>query len=85
VEAVLLAVVFLVVIVICDCQLIHGMEGSGFTLLADRNRILKAIQEFLVVMITEDIIILVQLYCIPYKFHIIDGNFIFGLYSELVN
>jgi len=44
------------VIIINDCQLVHGMKRGGFALLMDKNRILKMILKSLIVVMTEDII-----------------------------
>jgi len=78
-------VAFLVVIVVCDCQLVHGMKRGRFSMLMDRNRILEAIWKSLVVLVAEDIITLVQLCYVLHKFHIVDDNSIYRLYLEIIN
>jgi len=47
-EMISFAVSFPVAIVKSDCQLVHGMEGSGFSLFSVRYQILEAIWQSLV-------------------------------------
>jgi len=47
-ETISFAILFLVVIVKGNCQLIHGMEGSGFSLLLVCYQVLEVIWQSLI-------------------------------------
>ena len=47
-EAILFAISFPVAIVEGDCQLIHGMEGGGFSLFPVRYQVLEVIRQSLI-------------------------------------
>jgi len=47
-EAIWFAISFPVAIVEGDCQLIHGMEGGGFSLFPVRYQVLEAIWQSLI-------------------------------------
>jgi len=84
-ETISLVVSFPVTIVKSDCQLVHGMKGGGFFLFLVCYQVLEAIWQSLVEVMAQNCITLVQLCCIPHEFHIVSGNLISWLYTEIVN
>ena len=84
-EMISFIVSFPVVIIKGDCQLVHGIERSGFALFPVCYQILKVIWQPLIETMAENWITLVQLCCVPHKFHIISGNLISWLHTEVAN
>jgi len=84
-EMILFSVLFPVAIVKNDCQLVHSIKRGGFALFLVCYQILEAIWQPLIETIAKNWITLVQLYCIPHKFHIISYNLISWFHAEVVD
>jgi len=84
-EMISFMVLFPVTIVKSDCQLIHSMEGGGFSLFPVCYQVLEVIWQSLVKAMAQNYITPVQLCCIPHEFHIVSGNLISWLYTKVVN